>query len=327
MGFSKPYFSNMPSRSIHLPSQNAQINQSINNTSSKPATPGQTSGQLNILPVKISPFPDLGIKKSKKEPTFTLNKKSNNINLLDLSASSYFVKELSTQKIVLDKNSKDILPIGSITKLMTVMVVKDSLASSSKILITPEILAIPGESGFVENEVFTAQDLIKASLISSLNDAAFALAKESVKDFIFLMNAKADQIGMISTNFSDPTGLDDELNFSTAYDVGLLAEYIFNYYNDLAKISVTPSDKITSLNQKLTHSLYNTDALITASSSAEKILLSKTGTTEKAKECLVIVAEINHGKFLIVLLGSDDRVSDAQKIILWLSQSYEVITQ
>ena len=318
MGLFKPYFSAFPQLPAHLTPPNPPAQ----HQTATPVIINQATIVVDVLPIKISPFPEMGITKIKKDPQFVLIKQAN-VDVPVLSVHGYFVKELRTKTPLLDKNSQDILSIGSLTKLMTVVVAQDILATSTKITITPGIIATPGESGFVEGEIFSAGDLTKASLISSVNDAAFALAKESSKDFVFLMNAKANAIGMSTSNFSDPTGLDDELNFSTASDIALLAEHILNNYGGLSKITIILADKIISQNKKLTHALYNTNPLIEATSSPI-FLLSKTGTTERAKECAVLITEINGGQFLIVLLGSDDRWSDISKIISWLSQTYSI---
>jgi D-alanyl-D-alanine carboxypeptidase len=235
-----------------------------------------------------------------------------------VGAKAFLVKEMNSNTTLLEKNTKELLPIASITKLMTTMLASDYFEKEKLFTFTTDAVTFEGAPEFSVGDTFRLEDMIKASLIASSNKAAFLLGSAISDDPVFLMNKRAEEIGMKLTHFSDPTGLDDVLNFSTAQDLYMLATYILNQYPLLGAISVRDSEVITTVDGIHSYALINTNPLVKELQGS--ILLSKTGTTEGAKQCLLMVVQKGVYRFVIVILGSDNRTRDARAIFDWLSQ-------
>jgi len=136
--------------------------------------------------------------------------------------------------IVYELNKDRIVPIASLTKLMTAYVVLDNYLLNDVIVITQEAVDVPEISGtLTAGEQIKVKDLLYSMLVESSNDAAFALANDyngiSEEEFVSLMNLKAQEIGLENTYFINPTGLDvvDGSNYSSAKDLVVLTTYLF----------------------------------------------------------------------------------------------------
>lgn len=214
------------------------------------------------------------------------------------------------QKIIFQKDKNLKLPIASLTKLMTALVVSDSYDLSKEILLTKDILPnqIPLEE-FKPGEIFSAETLLRIMLIESNNKAAYILSSYIGNErFIYLMNEKAKTIGLENTFFSDTTGL-DENNISTAEDLAKLIEYILKNYPEIAKISV-----IKDLTPKNFRTVANTNQLLPE---FPNTVLSKTGFTNEANGCLIMAVKNgqDNSYSINIILGADDRFLEMKKII------------
>jgi len=241
-----------------------------------------------------------------------------------IDARSSLAVDLETNTVLYAKNIYERVPIASITKLMTAIVVleKDELDKTyitSKTASSVEgmkIYLLPGEKITIEN-------LLYAILIHSGNDAAIALAEATAgttSDFIDSMNKKAKQLGLKNTHFANPVGLDEQDGYSNAYDLYLIAKYAYQY--DFVKKAVK-IDKmsISSTNGKIVHKLENTNQLLNSYLNIEGL---KTGLTDEAKQCLVTVASDDDGnKIMTIILGSDDRFQESKILIDWVFRAYE----
>ena len=178
-----------------------------------------------------------------------------------------------------------------------------------------------------KNEKITVENLMYGLLMNSANDAAFSFtALASPKDtkkvmpFINLMNKKALELGLHDTRFSSVTGLEDDGNYSTAYDVSLLIETVYknpqiNIYVDKPRYSFKSDEPVVQ------HNLSNTNKLFEV---LQGILASKTGYTDGAGQSLGMVYKLTGGqKIIVVVLGSDDRFKDAQTLIDWTQKAYK----
>ena len=261
---------------------------------------------------QTAPLFDLGQFKPKKTPVIQPE-------ILGVHAKYLLVKELGGS-VIYQKNASDARPIASITKLMTTAVAYGLYPQEKEFTIPKEISSIEGESGsFRIGEQVSRNDLMKAALLSSSNDAAYTLSVESGKDvFIARMNDLATSIGMSASHFEDATGLSSQ-NKSSLKDLAALSEYIFRNYPQVFEWSRQESTTIGQLRKR---TLTNINYLLP--SYKQYIIGSKTGFTDDAGECLALVVKFKNSPYLFIgLLDSTDRFADAEKIILALREFYE----
>lgn len=241
------------------------------------------------------------------------------------SAISIESNLLGYEKIIIAKDIDKKLPIASLTKLMTAVIVLDSY-NLSDIIVIDKIADSqePMKQDVKLGDSMTVGNLLDIMLIRSSNKAAFALAEGPkialgsmvmAQRFIGLMNMKAREIGMDNTFFVDPTGLSDD-NISTANDLSKLAEYILKNkkYSKISEISKIKKIYIPGFGE-----VENTNELL---GEIPDIVCSKTGFTTTAKGCLLLVVNNpNNDNYLInIVLGADDRFSEMKKIVGWSTE-------
>jgi len=215
-------------------------------------------------------------------------------------------------KIIFEKNSETKLPIASLTKLMTAVIVLDNYDLSENITI--DELADsqdPMKQDVKLGDNMPIENLLNVMLIGSSNKSAYALSEVmGEQKFVGLMNKKAKEIGLANTIFYDPTGLSAQ-NISTAGDLVKLAEYILKNYSKIADIS-----RIKELNIPKLGKIASTNELL---GEVPKIVCGKTGFTTPAKGCLLLVIENqkNNDYIINVILGTDDRFLEMRKLIDW----------
>lgn len=229
------------------------------------------------------------------------------------------------QRPLYSKNADNVVPIASITKLATAMVILDArLPLDEPISIEPEDRdRLKGSrSRMSSGMTLTRGDLIKVALMASENKAAAALARTypgGTKVALAMMNAKARELGMDSTHFSDPTGLRSE-NVSTARDLVKLVMAAQNY--ELIQQYSTSSSHVVKLDERRSMRFGNTNPLVRSAS--WDIGLSKTGYISEAGRCLVMQVKILQRPMIIVLLdswGKRTRVGDANRIKHWMENA------
>ena len=152
----------------------------------------------------------------------------------DINATSAYILSASTGEVVYGKNPEEHLNPGSIVKLMTAMVLIDNIKSDVEYdnkLEIDENLDFE-EGGLIQDEIISVNDLLRLMLIGSSNEAANTLAiysKDSIESFASAMNSKAKELNLINTNFTNPTGLSDEMQYSSAEDIALITKEAFKY--------------------------------------------------------------------------------------------------
>jgi len=241
---------------------------------------------------------------------------------INISVPSYLVIDQKTFSPLLTKNIHQKRYIGSLTKLMTSLVALENNDLGEVVTIKNiDFSKIPSHHmGLVLGERVFLKDLLYGMLIFSANDAAEAIAlyvgEGNYNKFIALMNQKAQKIGMKNTHFANAMGLDNPDNYSTAFDLALLANYALK--NDFIRKAVQIKEKqIKSVDGKDIYDLVNTNQLLF--NETLNILGVKTGETPWAGECLIALAENEEGnKIIVIILGSEDRFSDAKKLIQWV---------
>jgi len=243
-----------------------------------------------------------------------------------IDASAYLVGMINTNQILLSRNQDLHFYPASLSKLMTAVVVLDNLSLDDKIIISPYAVSAEGKEGELEpGEIFTTYDLLKIMLITSSNDAAIAFEEalnQRNKNLVDLMNIKARGLKMYNSAFFGSTGLDRKGNFTTSEDLFILARYLYSQYPVLKEITHLESDTVFSQNKNIPHNLKNTNILL---KSFSNIVLSKTGTTPSAKECLLTIFEFpfqnDKISIAIIVLNSNDRFGDTIKLYNWVKNS------
>ncbi|MBU1178481.1 D-alanyl-D-alanine carboxypeptidase [Patescibacteria group bacterium] len=248
---------------------------------------------------------------------------------VELEAKSAIVLDGASGKVLFAKNSQQALPMASLTKMMTAVVVLESGVDLEDTLeIDGEMVGVEGaDINLVPGEEMRVGDVLHGLLISSGNDAARALAKKvggDIGSFVEMMNAKGQAIGLKNTHFANPSGLDEAGHFSTAEDLAVLANYV--YQNPVFKeiVALKESD-IQSVNIGDNHHLRNTNKLLQANYSY--LLGGKTGYTEEAGFCLTTFAAEEKGQHQIVtvVLGSElngQQFQDSKALIEWTYNNY-----
>lgn len=223
------------------------------------------------------------------------------------------------------KNAENVAPIASITKLMTAMVVLDAkLPMDEKITIcNDDADHLKGTRSRVRAGLtLTRGELLKLALMASENRAAAALARTypgGTVAAVARMNAKAQELGMHSTRFFDPTGLNFN-NVSTAQDLVLMVGAA-QYYEPIHRFT-TSSSHTVQLAKHRPMQFHNTNPLV--KNASWNIGISKTGYISEAGRCLVMKATISNRPVIIVLLdswGKRTRVGDANRIKKWMESA------
>ena len=243
---------------------------------------------------------------------------------LSLHSSVALVMDARSGDVLVRKNPSAVLPIASITKLMTAMVVLDAgLPLSERLQITrDDIDRLRGTSSRLHPGAWlTRSEMLQLSLMASENRAANALGRHypgGMPAFVAAMNAKARSLGLRDTRFVEPTGL-SSANVSSGGDLAQLVRAASSYPL-IRQYSVARSLTVQPAREPL--GFYNTNRLI--STAGWSIGLQKTGFISEAGNCLVMIANIEGRPLIVVLLdaaGKLARFGDAQRIRSWVEKA------
>lgn len=243
---------------------------------------------------------------------------------LDLKASVAYVIDQETDRVLLRKNDNAILPIASLTKLMTGVIIADAqLPMDEKITIAADDVdrLKNSSSRLPVGTVLTRQQALHLALMSSENRAAHALARTypgGESAFVSAMNVKARQLGMDDTRYVEPTGLSSD-NQSTARDLAVLAEAA--YRRPLLRKYTTSTGYELAVRGGRTLHYNNTNRLVRDPD--WDIGLQKTGFITEAGQCLLIQTKMAGRKLIMVFLDSAStiaRIRDAERVRAWLEK-------
>ncbi len=245
-----------------------------------------------------------------------------------LRSASVMVMEADTGEVVFQKNSEAVVPIASITKLMTAIVTMDrveqgGLDMDQRVVLTKEDVAAirRTRSRLRTGATYTRDELMLLSLMASENKASAALARSypgGMDAFVDAMNRKAEELGMTESRFVEPTGLSSG-NVSSARDLVKLVSAAHGYekireYSTRSRASVK--------DRKRTLNFANTNGLVR--NARWEIGLSKTGYISEAGRCLVMRVRLASRDLIVVLLdswGKQSRIGDANRLKKWLESS------
>lgn len=247
-----------------------------------------------------------------------------------LSSKSAVVTECSTGQIIFEYNSREKLPMASVTKLMCMLIWAEEIESGR--LHFEDIVRCSafasGRDGSViwlmPNEEMSVRDLIKSVVIASANDAATALCEHiagSERDFVKLMNDKAKILGMNDTQYKNCVGYDEDGHYTTACDIAVLCGEVsrYNYYNEFFN---TRLDYVRE--GEKTAQLLNTNKLMRYYNG---IIGGKTGTTDNAGCCLAVWAKRGNMTICAVSLGckeDNDRFDACESLLDYGFNGFEI---
>ena len=245
---------------------------------------------------------------------------------LVVQSSAVLVQDESTGAVLFEKNAGAVLPIASITKLMTAMVTLDANPNLTETLVIGEqdVDELKGtRSRLKVGAQLSREEILRLALMSSENRAAYALSRYypgGSAAFVTAMNAKSKMLGLNDTHFEDPTGL-TAANVSSARDLVKMVSAAHTY--PLIREFTTTAQYDAVINGR-EQTFRNTNPLVRAKDNNWEIGLSKTGYINEAGKCLVMQAWFNNKPTIIVLLdswGRLTRVGDANRIKRWMESA------
>jgi len=246
---------------------------------------------------------------------------------LDLKSSVALVIDQETDEVLFRKNDQAVLPIASLTKLMTGVVVNEAkLPDDEMITITQDDVDTEkgSRSRLVVGASLSRGELLHLALMSSENRAAHALGRTypgGLQTFVGLMNAKAQQLGMKDTRYVEPTGL-SSANQSSARDLATLVKTAYTH-QIIRDLSTSPEHQVAIGKRQM--QFRNTNMLVR--NPTWDIGLQKTGYISEAGRCLVMQAQMAGRKLIMVFLdstGKYSRIGDAERVRKWVNENHPV---
>ncbi len=229
-----------------------------------------------------------------------------------VSARNAILMEQESGRVLYEKSAHNPERIASITKIMTAILAIESGKLKEQVKVSERAVGTEGSSLYLQSgEKILLEDLVYGLMLRSGNDAAVAIAEHvggSLEGFVFLMNKKAEEIGMENTHFANPHGLDDhEDHFSTAYDMALLTRYAMN--NETYRtISGTKVHRAPNPNESWDRVWKNKNRLLNGR--YKYSTGGKTGYTKRAKRTLVSTAAKDDFELIAVTLNGPDDWND-----------------
>ncbi len=235
--------------------------------------------------------------------------------LPQISAQGAIIMDAKTKAVLYSKNPKIRFSPASTTKIMTAIVALDNFKPED-ILTVKDASSEGSILGVYEGEKFTLENLIYAMLLPSANDAALAIAQnypQGQTEFVKKMNEKAQLFILRNTHFGDPAGLLDRDNYTTPFDLARLASFALEY-KEIARAVSTKYKTITNTSGSI-YPVENLNKLL----GINGVNGVKTGYTEEAGQVLVTSKVEDGNTIIIVVMGSEDRFLDTEKLLSLIS--------
>jgi hypothetical protein len=239
-----------------------------------------------------------------------------------VSAESYLVADLKNNFVFAESNKDKVLPIASLTKLVTVITAADYINLDKEITITKDMIIPTSLPRLQVGQTFPIFQLLYPLLLESSNEAALAIAKSNgEKQFLGFMNQKVKSLGMEGTELADSSGVDSK-NISSVNDLFLFAKYIYNNRSFVLRISAGKLNS-SAYGAPIFKDLRNFNVF----SGNPEFVGGKVGKSTDAKETMLSIFEINvNGEkrpVAIIVLGSEDAGRDVQNILDYVKNTYE----
>lgn len=246
------------------------------------------------------------------------------------NSKSAILIDFDSGEILYRKNETEALAPASMTKIMSMLLIMEaidngSIAFDTEVTISENAASMGGSQVFLEaGEVYKVEELLKGIAIASGNDAVVAMAEKisgSVSEFVNRMNERAKELGLKSTTFKNPHGLDEEGHVSSAYDMAILARELISHEKILEFTSIY--EDYLQKNDGTSTWLVNTNKLVRFYDGVDGL---KTGFTATAGYCLTATAKKNNLRLIAVVMGadtSDHRSSDISSLLNYGFNTYK----
>ena len=231
-----------------------------------------------------------------------------------IDAQEVVLVNLDTGRFLWQSNGRAARAPASLTKIFTAMVAVDLMGMNTLVTVPDSIRQLPADStfmGLTPGERVTVRELLYGVFLNSGNDAAETLASAATSRSTFIadMNAKALRLGLKTTHFLNPTGLDGVGHYSSAVDLATAAVYLESHYPGLVGIAATPAITLSATAMHKAYALVNLDKLLHTYPGTYGL---KTGWTEQALGCLITTSSRGGHRLLAVLLGAPNGTAYAQ---------------
>ena len=255
--------------------------------------------------------------------------KADNLSGIDIKSESGIIMEVSTGKILFDKNMDEQKSPASMTKIMTMLLTVEAIESGKisledEVNISANASKMGGSQVYLEeNSTATVEMLLKSIAIGSANDASVAVAEKiggTESNFVNMMNKRAKELGAVNTTFKNPHGLDEEGHLTTAHDLALIARELIKH-EEILKLTSTYETTITHKNGKSLW-LVNTNKLIKFYNGLDGL---KTGFTDNAGYCLTGTMLRNNMRLITVTMKAptkEDRNTDTINLMEYAYSMY-----
>ncbi|MCA9356687.1 D-alanyl-D-alanine carboxypeptidase [Candidatus Nomurabacteria bacterium] len=246
---------------------------------------------------------------------------------ISLTANAAYVWDVRSQRALYSKNATEELPLASITKLMTALLTYELMGQDEKATISANAIKQEGSSGLSVGERMGIEELTELALVSSSNDAAYALAanvgellgdQDPTSQFVQAMNIRAEELGLTTLHYKNMTGLDISTTvpgaIGSAKDISFLMEYIITNYPEILKPTQQSAARIYNTAGSY-HEINNTNEIALE---IPNLIGSKTGYTDLAGGNLTVAFDAGMNRpIIITVLGStrEERFSDVLKLV------------
>jgi D-alanyl-D-alanine carboxypeptidase len=236
------------------------------------------------------------------------------LNVPALSASGVMLIDLDSGEELFSVNPDTPRPMASLTKIMTALIVLEHHSLDETVTVPAIADEIGGSSLKAKSgQQFKLSAMLKALLLPSANDAAYTLAvhhSRSVAKFVAEMNERATALGMANTHFGNPAGLDSQQQYSSPRDLAWLSVAALRQPAFRATVGMRFAN--TTSSDGMQFALSNTNEMLHYNDSVFGL---KTGTTDSAGECLIVAFVAGERSYLLVILKSADRYTDALNVL------------
>lgn len=247
------------------------------------------------------------------------------------NAKSAIMLEASTGKIIYEKNSEEKLPMASMTKMMTLLLIMENIEDGNlkwdeMITASEHAASMGGSQIFLEvGEQMSVEDMVKGICIGSGNDAAVAMAERiggTEENFVKMMNEKASKLGLKNTHFENSCGLDSDNHYSSAHDMAIIAKELVRH-EKILEYTGTYEDYLRK-NTDNSFWLVNTNKLVRYYQGVDGL---KTGYTSTAGYCITTTAKRNNMRLITVVMGepsSSIRNSETTAMLDYGFNTYQI---
>lgn len=240
---------------------------------------------------------------------------SDDLKIPEISAKSAIVYDLTTDKVLFEKNPSEKLPMASLTKIITAIIALENYKEGNKLRVAKEDLVGENSMGLSEGEELKFKDLLYGLILVSGNDSSETIARNfpgGRESFITAMNNKAKSLGALNTKFNNPSGLEgDGSQYTTVYDLLIMTKYAMEL--DLFRQVVSAVDYyIASTEFHKEIYLHNETNLLTSYTGVKGV---KTGYTPEAGFCLVTYLDYKDHEIIGIILGSDNRREEMKELL------------